>query len=75
MLKLNNRNWRFYFTKAIVLKIMGRFEDASDCLALAIAKNSYNNPRAYILQAGCFAYLGEATNAMKNMHYAQSAVK
>ena len=54
---------------------MGRFEDASDCLALAIAKNSYNNPRAYILQAGCFAYLGEATNAMKNMHYAQSAVK
>lgn len=54
---------------------MGKYEEASNSYGIAITKNIYNNPRTYMLQAGCLAAMSESANAIKNMHYAQTALK
>ena len=55
MLMLNNRNWRFYLVRGYTQSHMGNYEEASNSYGIAIAKNAYNNPRTYMLQAGCLA--------------------
>lgn len=43
--------------------------------SISITKNVVNDPKSYILQAGCLSLINEDEAASKSMHYAIMAVK
>lgn len=72
---VNSKYWKLYFCKAYVLSLIGNYEEATANYSISITKNLLNDPKSYILQAGCLATIDQLDAAMKSMQYAELAMR